>query len=222
MYNVPRKVEDLLQSWLCVYPYFCPYLPSQWIPGWADRAVGCHPVPYSHLPALAPTELKMQPGRPRAQGHQRQDKSQSAVPNTSPESSWGSALQDSSNPWPSTGNGRSHTNKATPVIFMLDMRDLLALARTRWKWNRNFPVWQPKCENLGTAFNHPYLGSSIKGLSVSNSVWMCSFRTPELQRRFSVFCGYSRRLSVGIFHACCGRGSVRKDINVFCPSPTFL
>lgn len=90
------------------------------------------------------------------------------------------------NPWPSTVSGRSHVNKTTPVIFVLAMKELLASTGTHGKLNRDCPVWQPKCENLGTSSKH---SSRIKGLNITYSVGMCSFRTTQLQRRFKMFFG---------------------------------
>lgn len=113
----------------------------------AELTVGCGLSLNAHSCLPAQVEPKPQPGR--AQGHQRWDKSQSALPSTSPESSWGSAPQDSANLCPPTGSGRGHMDRTTPVVFMLAVRELLASARTHWKWNKlsclAASVWEPGC-----------------------------------------------------------------------------
>ena len=101
----------------CVYPFSYHTLPSQWIPATAWQLPMCLPQPQlipgcglspadtrlwvvthwppaaSPFPALALAKLKLQPGRPWAQGHRTQDnKPQPALASTSPDSSWGPAL----------------------------------------------------------------------------------------------------------------------------------
>lgn len=123
---------------------------------------------------------------------------------------------------PPTGKGRAHMNRTPPIMFMLAMRELLPSARTHWKLNRNPPVWQPKCENLGASFIHSYLRSIIKELNIMYfflNVFLLGHSASEKSQY--VFWLKQESLSRYFFHACCGRSCVAKGINGFCPS-TFL
>lgn len=81
MYNVPQEGWRSPSVMAMRFSIFLslPAIPMDPRLSW-HQAVGCHPVSHSRLPALALTELQLQPGRPRAQGHQRWDRSSQLCP----------------------------------------------------------------------------------------------------------------------------------------------